>query len=261
MWSAATLLLAAAAGAQVPPASDGPQGASNRPHAAGEDAVGRAGMLAGVDGMAGASATLPVGTFAEVTALDSGHVAIVRIASVAAAGPDRLIELSAAAARALGVVAGAAVRVRPVNPDASDRAAILTGGHAAPRLDAPAVLLAGLRQGLPPASGAPVPRPSPMAAAPLPVSRPVARPPAAAAPIRTPNPAPAPAIADPRYVQVAAFGSRASATALARKLGGSVSAAGALWRVRLGPYAGEAAARAARDGVAKRGYGDATIVR
>ncbi|HEX7693165.1 MAG TPA: SPOR domain-containing protein, partial [Sphingomonas sp.] len=63
------------------------------------------------------------------------------------------------------------------------------------------------------------------------------------------------------YVQVAAFSSQPRAAALARSLGGQVIAGGALWRVRLGPYATQNQARQARDGAAARGYGDARVVR
>ena len=61
-------------------------------------------------------------------------------------------------------------------------------------------------------------------------------------------------------VQVAAFASRAGAEATARKLGGSVSAAGKLWRVRLGPFATRAEAGAAQAKARKAGFADAQVV-
>ena len=50
------------------------------------------------------------------------------------------------------------------------------------------------------------------------------------------------------------------ARALARVLGGTVQQAGALWRVRTGPYRDLTAAKLGRDAAARRGYGDARIL-
>ena len=98
------------------------------------------------DWITAASRTLPLGSFAEVTALDSGRTVLVEITDRGPHRPDRLIDLSVGAAKLLGVdrKAVAAVRVRQVDPPAADQVALEQGQPAAPRLDAPAVLLAGL---------------------------------------------------------------------------------------------------------------------
>ena len=61
-------------------------------------------------------------------------------------------------------------------------------------------------------------------------------------------------------VQIASFSIRVRAQALADILSAQVFAAGNLWRVRLGPIRGAAAAQEARDAMAARGYGDARIL-
>lgn len=71
-------------------------------------------------------------------------------------------------------------------------------------------------------------------------------------------PAPAPA---GYYVQVAALSSRWRAQQVAKQIGGGVQPAGNLFRVRKGPYASEAAARAALGPLAAKGYRDARITR
>ena len=60
-------------------------------------------------------------------------------------------------------------------------------------------------------------------------------------------------------VQVAAVSSAARAQALAQELGGHVAAGGGIYRVQIGPFADMATAQRARDGAARRGYGDSRI--
>ena len=77
-----------------------------------------------------------------------------------------------------------------------------------------------------------------------------------------PKPAPvaAPAAQTGKFaVQVGAFSNQANAKAAASKVGGSVSAAGKLWRVRMGPYATAAQAKAALAKARSAGYSDARI--
>lgn len=83
------------------------------------------------------------------------------------------------------------------------------------------------------------------------------------APAATPaQPAAKPNQGEPGYfVQVAALTDPARAAEVAKAVGGKVSVAAGLNRVRTGPYANEGAAQAARDAIAGRGYGDARIVR
>lgn len=259
-----------------PPPSAGPAGTSQAiPGAERYDAVGYAEPYAG-DARQGAFTaaheSLPAGSFAEVTALDGGKTIIVIIADRGVA-PGRLIALSPAAMAALGS-AGAGlvgVRVRRVNPVGTDQQALRDGVAAAPRIDAPPVLLTALRKKLPPlprsapakiASKAPIkrsskPSPRPGASYPQPGSAEVtpAKPLAAAkAPAATED---IPGF----YVQVAALSNAARATALANDLGGSVQPRGGLYRVRLGPFDDVAAANRARDGVVQRGYGGAQIIK
>ena len=79
------------------------------------------------------------------------------------------------------------------------------------------------------------------------------------APRRTP--ASTSTISDAYYVQVAALSSRWKAQQVARQIGGGIQPVGTLFRVRKGPYASEAAARAALGPLAAKGYRDARITR
>jgi rare lipoprotein A len=265
------------------PAGVGPSGTSGTP--AGPvrfDRVGYA-AIAG-DSAHGAIAAwgagLPQG-FAEVTDLATGRTVLVKTADTAARA-GYLVELSSAVAQLLGIGDGAPakVRVRQVEPIAADQVALDQGRPAAPRLDAPPILLTGLRAQLadvPAPAVAAAPKPTPAVAktvgGPVPtptphLKPPVTAPPAKPAPVKAaPAPKPAPAQKTPppaatgKYrVQVAAFASQANAKALAAKIGGHVIASGKYWRVELGPFADAAAAKRARDGVAKRGYGDARVI-
>ena len=257
------------------------------------DSVGYA-VVSGEPGpVAAAHATLPPGSFAEVTALDSGRTILLPITAAAPAGQE--IALSAAAAQELGISGRAGVRVRMANATGSDRAAFDAGRAAPARPLTPPVLLVPLRKKLggtlgridPPApptaiaAAAPPSRtPSPIAdaprhtPAPKPAEKPAAAPPpparvSAAAPIAKPAAAPPsakPAAVPPRrtgsfFVQVAALGDAGRAKGLADKVGGTVVGGGGFHRVRLGPFDDRAAAQVARDGIARRGYGDARIVR
>ncbi len=62
-------------------------------------------------------------------------------------------------------------------------------------------------------------------------------------------------------VQVGAFSTRERAAAIAAKVGGSVSPAGKLFRVRIGPLASEAQAAAALAKAKAAGVGDARVQR
>jgi rare lipoprotein A len=63
------------------------------------------------------------------------------------------------------------------------------------------------------------------------------------------------------FVQVGAFSSKANADGSARKVGGTSSQSGKLWRVRTGPFASEADAKAALAKAKGAGYSDARIQR
>lgn len=210
--------------------------------------------------------TLPLGSFVEVTSLASGRTILVEVNDRGPGDRGLLIDLSSAAAKELGVAGRDAVRVRRVTPMPDDYAAIRAGRPGAPRLDTPPILLAGLKQELVsmPAPAAPrlarpviAPDPKPILTAgadPKPatptVTQPIARPVASL-----------PTVGPGYSVQIATFSSQPRATTIARSLGGDVQPAGKLWRVRLGPYPTAAQAKQARDGAARRGYGDARVVR
>ncbi|MGN6376266.1 MAG: SPOR domain-containing protein [Sphingomonas sp.] len=282
-YAAAGVPAVAPVGDQAPPpdlpAGQGPSGTSRSgADAARFDDVGYAQVATGGDAHAVLAwgSGLPVGGYAEVTAIDTGKTILVRTERRPAASAGVLAELSPGAAGLLGLGTGATtpVRIREMTPVAADQVALDQGRPAAPRLDAPVVLLAGLRERL-----TQLPRPGAATAltvtgdAPGSIAAPRLKPPsvpqaAAKAPIKTaPSkpapkaPAAAPAPAHGGYVvRVAAFSNAANARRLARQIHGHVEAAGRFWRVELGPFGSDAAAKQARDAVAKHGYGDARVV-
>lgn len=100
-------------------------------------------------GISAAHRTLPMPSYVEVTALDTGKTILVRINDRGPFSNDLLIDLSRGAAEQLGVTRGkAAVRVRRVNPPEQERAALRSGGRAAERMETPDLVLAALRKKL-----------------------------------------------------------------------------------------------------------------
>ncbi len=234
------------------------------------------------DGISAAHKTLPLPSYVEVTALDTGRTIVVRVNDRGPMTNDRLIDLSKGAAQQLGLNGGvAAVRVRRTSPPMAERAQLRSGGAVATRLDTPDSLLVLLRKKL---EGKPVPagvatatasKPAPSAPAPggdrfivegpgakAPAAKPAATKPAAAKPA-TPPPAakPAPAASGSYAVQVAAFSSESRANAAAKSVGGTVTRAGNLWRVRMGPFASEAEAASAASRAKAKGFRDAQVQR
>ncbi|EQB32312.1 hypothetical protein M529_10005 [Sphingobium ummariense RL-3] len=196
--------------------------------------------------------TLPMPSYVEVTALDTGRTILVRINDRGPFSNDRIIDLSRGAAEQLGIIGTGAtpVRVRRVNPPEPEKALLRAHGRAPERLETPAPLLAVLRKR--------IVQPSPTAAASLPP---------AAQPARTPGKRPsAPAASVPPpssggyMVQVAAFSSRQRAEALARRIGAIAVEGGGVWRVRYGPYATRDAARAGVKQAAAKGFQNAPIM-
>ena len=244
------------------------------------DAVGYADL--GADGGTAVSAahrSLPLPSYIEVTALDSGKTVLVRVERRGPMSGKALLELSPGAAAQLGVVGipRAAIRVRRVNPVEQDRALLRMGQPAPARMDTPKSLLTvlgrkldqqeGIVRPVPTATSMPEPTPPP---APTPVKgkpvkplpKPVTAPLPKPAPAPAPTPAPAAAATHGRYaVQVGAFSNRTNAQAAASKIGGSVSPAGKFWRVRMGPFASEAESKAALAKAKAAGYSDARIQR
>ena len=225
--------------------------------------------------IAAAHKTLPVPSYVEVTALDSGRTILVRVNDRGPMRNDQLIALTPGATSQLGISRQGMVpvRVRRVNPQEQERAVLRAQGRAAERLETPAALLKVLRgklvQVIPPRT-APVTKtkvkPAAAPARPADASRPGAD---FASPQPTPRPAmpqqkPAPVAAAPRtggyVVQVGAFSSQARATALAKQLGARVEPGGGLWRVRLGPYPSRQAAQAGMRAAAAKGFENSRIM-
>lgn len=272
--------------------------------------------------------TLPLPSYVEVTALESGRTVLVRVERRGPMTSNRLIQLSPAAAAQLGLADPdrSPVRVRRVNPPESERAQLRAGGMAPERMPTPKPLLAVLMRRLGPdvpvglnapsaasanAGRAPVATdmaqadPAPNAAAPRPLAasrfdKAFARstitprteiageagasfaPHGAAGPFApVEKPRPAKLVAHPALagasthtepvraapsgalvVQAGAFSARERAQSVASRIAGaSVSAAGAMWRVRLGPFASRGEAEAALAKARSAGYSESRIQR
>lgn len=179
-----------------------------------------------MDAISAAHPTLPMPSYAEVTALETGRKIVVRINDRGPFAGGRIIDLSRGAARQLGVEkAGVArVRVRRVYPNGKSH-----NEDRAERAEAPPIA---------------VPRAASTRAAPT-----------RAAPAT-------------RFIQIASFADADEAdrlVATVRDVAAAGVAAGIapgdnLYRVRLGPFADDKAARSALAEVRRRGYQDAQIV-
>lgn len=170
--------------------------------------------------MTAAHKTLPLPTYVEVTNLRNGRHVIVRVNDRGPFHANRLIDLSYAAAKKLGVIATgtAPVEVRAIDPRAWQRARLYPATSRPP---------------------AHTPRPpQPVATTPAPVPVPV---PAPAYPATTPVPPASPAGV---YLQVGAFSERDNAEQLRNRLiatfhsvhiSRGTSGHGPVYRVRIGP--------------------------
>lgn len=244
----------------------------------------------------GAHKTLPLPTYVEVTALETGRTILVRLNDRGPFANDRLIDLSAGAAKQLGILEQgvAGVRVRKVNPPEQERAVLRFGQPAAERIDTPDSLLRVLRDKL-----AKLPKPNGATRMAEPVTNdqseialneklPVAGPKTPSqttskgegrfiresgnAPIRSTAPKPAnasrqaalpTAMSGKYFVQVASFSSQARAQDYARKLGpdASIASGNGVYRVRFGPYANEADGQRGLATARQRGYSQARLFR
>lgn len=222
--------------------------------------------------------SLPLPSYVEVTALDTGRTILVRINDRGPMTNDRLIDLSEGAARQLGIIdkGVTGVRVRRVNPPENEKSALRAGQAATLRMDTPESLLKVLRdklakQARPVAAVAPPEKPVPV----VPAKKEAAKPAKPSVAATKDEPKPAPVVVKPKeetkakaatggtyVVQVAAFASRANADALAKKLNASLahSSDGKLFRVRFGPFATEKEAQAVLADVRKRGYPQARLI-
>ncbi len=242
----------------------------------------------------GAHKTLPLPSYVEVTALDTGRTILVRLNDRGPFANDRLIDLSEGAARQLGIIEQgvAGVRVRKVNPPEQERAVLRNGRQAAIRPDTPESLTRILRKNL---SKQPKPV-APIRTAARPAT-PIANGQAQTSQRRANdgrfivegqgtsgrrNAASStskngsfvvegggarstkqPKVSRGLVVQLSSFSSRARAEALARKAGAKVSASsdGRLFRVRYGPYSSETEAQQGLANARQRGYSQARIFR
>ncbi len=213
------------------------------------------------DGISAAHTTLPLPSYAEVTALATGRTIVVRINDRGPFAGGRIIDLSQGAARRLGVEREgvARVRVRRVYPSERDRAALRSGHAVAARPAAARAKSVDLVAG--PGRAEPIPPiPSAMPAVVLSKVPPIA-------PAGPPDVAQgfAPRGGAPAFLDLGGFDDPDRADAFASAAAGigpaAVVGVGAEWRVRIGPYRDDDAARSAlaRAGVA--GYHDAHIVR
>ena len=229
--------------------------------------------------------TLPLPSYVEVTALDTGRTILVRVNDRGPMVGDRLIDLSRGAAEQLGLTdAVSAVRVRRTNPPVAERAQLRAGKPVPERIATPESLLSILRTK---AKALPVPKSAAAVAvqpaAPIasgtakpgddrvvvdgsgttivaPKPAPAAKPTPAAKPAAT-TPKPVAAVAGKYVVQVGAFSSEARANAAAQSVDGHVTKAGNLWRVRVGPFASEAEASGALGKAKAKGFRDAVVQR
>jgi len=236
-------------------------------------------------GISAAHKTLPLPSYVEVTALDTGRTILVRVNDRGPMVGDRLIDLSRGAAEQLGLTDGvSAVRVRRTNPPVAERAQLRAGKPVPERIATPESLLAILRSK---AKALPVPKAAVAAATPVvaqpaaPIASGTAKPgddrfvvegPGTIKPAPAANPAPAakpaatavkPAapVAGKYVVQVGAFSAESRANAAAKSVDGHVTKAGTLWRVRVGPFASDAEARGALGKVKAKGFRDAVVQR
>ena len=263
------------------------------------DQVGYATIERGAMGYSAAHHTLPLPSYVEVTALDSGRTILVRLERRGPMTSNHVIALSPAAMAQLGGNGDTAVRVRRAVPPEEERF-LLRAGQAAPmRIDTPPSLLSVLKRRLP-AEGAASLAGNTREAAPdvarnrletiaitrsaanrrqreavviadddatpveaLAEARPLAPLENTSVAAREPEPAqattPVPATDGIYVVQAGAFSTRERAQRVANVIGGQVSQSGGLFRVRTGPFATRGEAEASLANVRRAGYSDARI--
>jgi len=192
-----------------------------------------------MDRVGAAHKTLPLPSYVEVTALDSGRTIVVRINDRGPFVSSRIIDLSRRSAQLLGIErAGVSrVRVRRVLPSEADRSELRWGRPASARANASRAQLAMLNERF-----ANRPR------GPVAPARVAAAVPDAAVPVGG------------WFIQVTAVSSRARAEEIAEIVAGRIEPAGALWRVRMGPYRSESEAMSALAQVRSDGYQGANMV-
>ena len=176
--------------------------------------------------------TLPLPSYVEVTALDTGRTILVRINDRGPFRPERIIDLSEGAARQLGVRAAgvAPVRVRRVEPNERERRQLREGKQAAERPTVSPGDLAELRQRL---------------------NRPAI----------TYQSTSSSSAVTAYLVQIASFSDHDNAARVARRVRGSIrQGPSGYWQVLLGPYLSDADAREGVEAARRQGYSDAIIL-
>ncbi|NMW31424.1 hypothetical protein HKD42_05075 [Altererythrobacter sp. RZ02] len=114
------------------------------------DEVGYAGAdPQGGTGITASHKTLPLPSYVEVTSLDTGKTALVRVERRGPMTTQRLVGLSAGALSQLGISDGSPIRIRRVNALETDRAKLRRGQAASERMETPASLVAILKRKLP----------------------------------------------------------------------------------------------------------------
>lgn len=173
------------------------------------------------DEMTAAHRTLPFSSWVDVTALDTGKTVQVRINDRGPYHGQRIIDLSKAAARRLGMMGHGArlVRVRLIDPGANRDPAFRRDGD-----------LDDLRR----RSGWTPPAARMMT---LPTGGP------------------------PYFIRIGTFSGRRRAESLATQLRAELLVSAGLYQVRLGPYDSVAKVKAALAPLAAKGYSDTQIVR
>ena len=225
------------------------------------------------DGGAGvtiAHRTLPLPSYVEITSLSTGKTILARVERRGPLEGSQFVALSADAAALLEVGDDAPVRVRRVNPVEKDRAELRAGRPAPDRMDTPKALVEVLRRKLPATGSAslrgPVPA-KPAADTTLAVAGPAPAPQPAIAPqpviggvaMAEPAVAPSSPVKGDFVIQAGTFASQDNANRAAKALGGHVTPAGKLFRVRTGPFTSRGQADAALAKVRAAGYSDARV--
>ena len=250
------------------------------------DAVG---ILAGDDGAGPgvtiAHKTLPLPSYVEITALDTGRTILARVERRGPMRNDRIAALSSDAAAQLQAGEGTPVRIRRVVPPEAHRAELRADRVAPLRMDTPEGLLRVLRLKLPDdgtalltdprqeAISGQSPGPGNLAAIDPDSELGVAKPGGEMASPVEPDSVEEPPAAEMAQaaldvtvpsqgdyvIQLGAFSVEANANRLAEKVGGAVNRSGRLSLVTTGPYSTRGQAEAALAKLKSEGYKDAII--
>ena len=184
------------------------------------------------DGFTAAHKTLPMSSYVEVTALDTGRTILVRINDRGPYHGNRIIDLSKGAARQLGMLGHGSrlVRIRRIEPSERDKLALRNGNMVAVQAIVSSTELERLRNrnhwSAPQSVGVTLPSGG-----------------------------------GPYYIRVGTFSGRTRAESMANRINADLVVINGLYQVRLGPYADANKVKAALVPLAAKGYSDVRIVR